>query len=213
MATLGNLLDFINLAYPNSVATTDKINIVNDIQNYIFKYMSSSGVYCFDTVNGQYAYDLTDLGAGFTFDLINDVMVAATTGVPTTDTVFTSYEWAGPEQEMSAGHYYYNALGDLGLYPVPDNAYASRVYYEQRPIQFASSDTATEINLDPDYLGFIKNKAVATVARLGHYPDVDISNNYEQEAQEFERRLKMNRAKEKAKRPDKTWSYTEDWNC
>ena len=213
MATLGNLLDFINLAYPNSVATTDKINIVNDIQNYIFKYMSSSNPYTFDTASSQYAYDLTDLGSHFTFDLINDVMIANTTGIPDENTQFTSYEWAGPRQDMSGGHYYYDAIGALGLYPVPDKVYRGVMYYEQRPIQFASSDTATEINLDPDYLGFIKNKAVATVARLGHYPDVDISNNYEQEAQEFERRLKMNRAKEKAKRPDKTWSYTEDWNC
>jgi hypothetical protein len=163
------------------------------------------------TIENQPIYSLpTDCEV----ELIDQVMVSNTTSNVDSSTPFASYEYAGQNDNLDSGNFYFDALGKLGLYPVPDKTnYAIRIIYEKRPIIFATSDVNKEFNIDGDFLDFIQNKVMSKIAKTGNYPDIELANNYEVEASSIESKLKMDRAKRKAKNPKSRYSYKEGWNA
>ena len=212
MATLNNILDYVDMLYPNTLSVANKIEIINRVQRYIFKYMATEGIYGFDSIINEPFYSLES--SDCTIDLIKNVEVAATTLPVTTATVFIDYKFAGRSDNLENGYYFYDAYGTLGLYPIPDKSgYSVRIIYDKRPIILASSDGGTTLNLEADFISYIEKKTCAEVAKCGSYPDVEMANNFEADSQEFERRLKMDWYKRRAKNPDKTWSYKNDWDC
>ena len=212
MATLSDVLTYIDTVYPNKTGSTMKITFINDEQRKIFKYMNPVGMATITTIADQFSYALP---SDCNIDLIEQVLVTNTTTTVDSSTPFNNYEFAGLDQEMSGGNFYYDAFGKIALYPVPDkNGYTGRVIYSKRPVLFASTvaDSTTNFNLDADWLDYIKFKVIARVAKSGSYPDIDIANNYEVDAMEVERHLKLDKANKKMKNPRERIAYTDGWD-
>lgn len=209
--TLGNVMTYINTLLPNTMGSTMMISVINDEQRKIYKYMSESAMASFTTLEDQYSYSLP---ANCKLEQIKQVLVTNTTGAVSSTADFENYELAGLDDEMSGGNYYFDAFGKIGLYPVPDKTgYSGRVIYEKRPLFFASTnDVALEFDIDEDWIDVIKFKTMARVAKSGNYPDVELGNNYDREANEIESKLKMDWYKKKSKNPKWKWSYEEGWN-
>jgi hypothetical protein len=211
MATLGNVLTYIDTVYPNKFGSTMKISFINDEQRKIFKFMNPSGMATFNTVADQFSYALP---SDCDIDQIQQVLVTSSTEAVDSETTFDNYEFAGLDQEMSGGNFYYDVFGKIGVFPVPDkNGYTGRIIYSKRPVLFTSTDdSAVELNLEEDWLDYIKFRVISRIAKSGSYPDIDLANNYEADAMEIERRLKMDRANRKMKNPRERISYQEGWD-
>lgn len=205
--TLGQSLSYINELLPNRMNSTTIITLINNELRKSWHQMTSTQLYDFNTVSSQVYYSLpTDCD----FDMIleNGVMVANTTG----STSYETYSYAGADEELTGNKYFQGLGGTLGLYPIPDNTYNSRIKYQERPIQFASSDTATQYNIDQDYVDLIKFRVMSRVAKSGNAPDTELANGYELDANELERKLRMKRANMRMKNPRKRFSYQLDWD-
>lgn len=205
---LNEMLNYINTVLPNTVSTEIKVKYINDEQRKIYKYMSELDMYETISIANQPIYTLPD---DCEIESISQVLVSNTT-VLDSSTPFVTYSYAGENDSLDSGSFYYNALGNLGLYPIPDKTnYAIRILYEKRPIIFATSDGNKEFNIEGDFLDFIQTRVMSKIARTGNYPDIELANNYEIEAKEIESKLKMDRAKRKAKNPKSRYSYKEGW--
>lgn len=211
MATLQDVLTYIDTIYPNKMATQTKINIINDEQRKVFKFMNPTGMATITTIADQFSYSVP---ADCQVDLIQQLLVTSSTEAVAADTAFNNYEFAGLDQDMASGNFYYEAFGKVGLYPVPDkNGYTGRIIYSKRPVLFATiADAAVEFNTEADWIDVIKFRVIARVAKSGNNPDVELGNNYEADANEMERRLKMDRANKKMRNPRQRVSYAEGWN-
>lgn len=207
---LGEMLNYIDAVLPNTVSTEIKVKFINDEQKKIFKYMNEVDMYEVITIAGQPIYSIP---SDCEVELIDQVLVASSTEAVTADTQFNAYKYAGQNDSLDGGNFYFDALGKLGLYPIPDKTnYALRIIYEKRPIIFATADTATEFNIEGDFLDFIQNKVMSKIAKTGNYPDIELANNYEIEASSIESKLKMDRAKKRTKNPKSRYSYKEGWD-
>ena len=210
MATLGEVLTYIDTVLPNKVSNTLKIGLINDEQRKIFKFMNPVGMATFTTIGDQFSYNIP---SDCSIDLIQQVLVTSSTSSVDSETAFNNYEFAGLDQEMSGGNFYYDVFGKIGLYPVPDkNGYTGRIIYSKRPVLFSSTnDSTVEFNTEADWIDVIKFKVMSRVAKCGNYPDIELANNYESDAMEIEKKLKMDRANKKMKNPRERISYTEGW--
>lgn len=205
--TLGQALSYINLCLPNAFASSDIVTLINNEQRKVFKDFTSTNLYSFETVEDQITYTLPS--TSFTFDLINDVYCDNSTNAVSSTTIFTPYKYAGDMSEID-GYQYYNQVGSLALNPIPDKSgYHVRVYYQERPYIFTSTETTVQFNLDQDYIDYIKFKVMARIAKSGRTPNVVLGNNYELDAKEVLKKLRLKNAKVKAKQPKKMWSYKE----
>jgi hypothetical protein len=204
-------MDYVNTILPNTMGSTMMISVINDEQRKIFKYMAGTALASFTTLEDQFSYALP---SNCKMDQIKQVLVTDSTGAVSSTSYFNNYEFAGLDDEMSGGSFYYDAFGKIGLYPVPDKTgYSGRVIYDKRPVFFSSTnDAAVEFAIDEDWIDVIKFRTMARVAKSGNYPDIELGNNYDREANEVEAKLKMDWYKKKSKLPKERWSYQEDWS-
>jgi hypothetical protein len=204
--TLGQTLSYIDTFLPNPLTTQNKIDLINAELRKTWEHMTSKNIYEFATVNGQALYALP---TNVTIDMVDSVMVATSTGAASSTTLYDTYKFAGIDDEME-GSNFYDGFGYIGLYPVPDNGYPAQIWHQQYPTIFASSDTNTQFNIDQDYVDIIKFKVMSRVAKAGNAPDVELANNYELDAKELERKMRLKNQKEKTKVSKSRWSY-KDW--
>jgi hypothetical protein len=195
--TLGQVLGYINQVLPNSVDTTTLITFINDELKENWSYLTSTEYYQFQLSSGVPIYPMP---TNVTMDMINEngLLVSDTTSVPTSTAEWNSYTFKGADEELD-GNNYVEALDDIGIYPIPDNGYYARIIYQEYPTIMASTDTNTQFNISDDYIKLIKFRTLARVAKSGKFPRVDLANNYDADAMQIERKMKVNRKNDKTK--------------
>lgn len=209
--TLSQALSYIDELLPNKVASTTKITLINNELRRLWPYMTSTEIYEFVTVSSQYVYSLPS-DCEFESIVENGLAIGDSTATATSTTVFTTYSFAGDDEELTDYHYY-NVSGSLGIYPAPEYSdYPARLKYQKRPTLFASSDTNSQFDVEEDFVDVIKLRTMSKVAKCGNNPDVELANNYDADADQLERKLKMRTLKKRSKTPRTRWSYREGWN-
>ena len=210
--TLQQVLDFIDTFLPNPLTTQNKIDLINDEIATLWKDMTSTSYYSFDTIAEQSLYTMPN---DMNFEMIIEagLMISNSTKAVSSTTVFNDYKYYGPSEEFR-GNAFYDALdGVLGVYPIPDAIYPARIRYQPRATVYASSDTALTLDLSQDYIKLIQYKTMAMVAKAGNAPDIDLANNWTMDAEQVERDMKMDAAKKKRKMSRERISFREGWNC
>lgn len=213
MPTVQQLLSDVRTRLPSSTETfTDGIIIgwFNDCQNEIWRYLASTELYEFDTIAGQALYNLPSDCA---VDMIKSVQVSNSTTIDGTET-YTTYEYTGPDDDLS-GNQWYDALGQMGIYPTPSTAtgsgYNVKLTYEASPVQLSTNTLSTVPSINTEFQDILKFRALRDIARSGNAPDVELANNYQADYDEIMKRIWLNYYKRKAKNPRQTWSHKEGW--
>jgi hypothetical protein len=149
-------------------------------------------------------------------EAIKSLTISDSTTISST-CIFDEYTFKGSEEDLDGNNYYAGVNGSIGIYPVPTyTGYNIQLEYQERPTIFgyASSDSTTPFNLDRDYLDLIRYRVMSKVAKCGNNPDVEMANNYTLDANEIEKKLKLEQAKKKFKLNHKNKiSYTEGWDA
>lgn len=209
--TLGQSLSFINEVLPNKVNSTTIITLINNEQRKIWHHMTSTSLYEAYTVANQELYSLpTD--CEFERIVENGILVGESTNGSTSQS-FTPYSYAGKDDNAS-DYVYYEGLNDtFGIIPIPTvSNIPIHIRYQPRPIMFASTDTNTQYNLNEDFIELIELRTMSRICKIGNNPDAELANNYEADANELERKMKVRLARDKAKNNRRRVSYREGWN-
>lgn len=213
--TIQQFKDYINELLPNRINSTTITILVNNEMRKIWHQMTSTEFYdSLTTISGQVFYSLP---SDCDFEMIaeNGIMLGDSTNAVSSTTVFTNYSYSGADEELE-GYKYFEGLGQtFGIYPAPTSdtdGYPIRIKYQKRPTLFASTDSSVQFPLDQDYIDFIRFKVMSRICKSGNSPDIELANNYEADAMEIERKLKLKRARDRSKTPRKRWSYKMDWD-
>jgi hypothetical protein len=214
MPSVQQLLNDIRTRFPASTNTfTDGIVIgwMNDTQNEIWRFMASTEVYETDTVAGQAIYSMA---SDMRIDMIKSLQISNSTTIDGTEGYIT-YDYAGPEDELS-GNQYYDALGQIGIYPVPSTAtgsgYKIKISYEASPVQLSTDTLATIPSVNAEYQDILKWRALRDITGSGNDPNVALENNYQAKYDKIYKKIKMDYYKRKSANPRDTYSYAEGWN-
>ena len=201
-----NIQDFVtevDTLYPNSFTDQQKITWLNQVQNRYVKWLTGETLYSFNTVADQEIYTLPD---GISFDLVKALYISPSTDTPDSETYFEQYHKAGRDNYL-AGKCFYKSLDNIGISPVPDNAYPARMYYQERPTEFSSTDMTAEFNIDTDWIEALIFKVAARCAKTGKFPNVELANNYEAEAEDLLRQMRHQKTIEKTDGTKKRWGW------
>jgi hypothetical protein len=175
MPTIGQLLTDIDIRVPNVFTTDQKIEWINEIQREIFKYMALIDTTFVTTVIDTFRYLLP---SDIRVDLIKSVEVSSDL-IITADTSFTPYTFKGFNEEFDGTNYFDALENYIGLYPVPvATGYKIQILYEKRPIALSSSNLSQVPELTEDYHNLLKYYCCSVIAKSGHNPDVQLTNNY-----------------------------------
>lgn len=208
--TLAQVLSYIGEILPNRVNSTTIVTLINNELRKSWRDMTSTSLDESYTVANQSIYTLP---TGCEFDAIVEkgILVADST-LGSTTANYTQYSYVGADDEP-VGNSYCKGLADTFiLYPTPTaSGYPIHVRYQARPTLFASSDTSVQFDINQDYVDIIKFKVMSRIAKAGNNPDVSLANNYEADAMELEKKLRMRKALERAKTPRRRISYKEGW--
>lgn len=195
MSTVQEIIDWVARKYPNHGETdANLIKDLNDIHKEIYTKISriknKREIWSFQTVANLAAYDLSD---GCTMDMIVSVQVSNTVN-PSTAEDYDTYEYAGLNDDISSGYYYYDGgtnpdtgVNMIGLVIDGDIIQTAdleaRVYYNVRANELTLvTDTP---NLNADYHTLLKYALVSSVASQGNNPDTEIADFYQRKFDEF----------------------------
>jgi hypothetical protein len=209
--TLGDLLSYLDIILPNALTTATKVILINDEIKEIWRNMSPTILYEFNTAVDTIFYDLP---SHTTFDQIYNqgLTISTEIGTPSDDTVFNTYSFCASEDALQ-GYSYFNGLeNNIGIYPTPDAIYAARLKIIQYPTLFATTDTAITLTIDQDYIKLLKLRVLSRIAKSGSFPRIDLANNYYMDSVELERRMKYIQKMKKSKDRRKIISYKEGWS-
>lgn len=210
MPTLQQLIDDVDMRLPNTFTTSQKASFMNDAIQEIWRYMASTELYEFDTIAGQALYAMA---SDMRIDMIKSVLVSNSTVIDGTEG-YEKYWYAGPDDEMS-GNSYYDALGNLGIYPVPSTAtgggYNVKVFYEPSPVALSTNTLTTVPSINVEYQDILKFRCMKVIAQSGNNPDVELANNYQREEDAIMKKIMMDYNKRKARKPRDTYRRSESW--
>ena len=210
LPTVQSLLDDIDARLINTFTATQKISWINDVQNEIWRYMSITDLYEFDTVAGQTTYVMA---SDMSIDMIESVQVSDSTVIDGTEG-YTMYEYAGVDDELS-GCQYYDALGSIGIYPMPSTAtgggYNVKVTYDPSPVQLSTNTLTIVPSINAEYQDILKFRAMKVIAQSGNNPDVELANNYQREEDTMMNKIKMDYYKRNFRKPRDTYRRKESW--
>jgi hypothetical protein len=167
-------------------------------------------MYEFDTIAGQAIYSLP---SDCKPDMIKSIQVSNSTVIDGTET-YTTYDYAGPDDELT-GYQWYNALDNIGLYPVPSSdsggGYNVKITYEKSPTQLSTNTLSTVPDINTEYQDILKWRVLRDIAASGDAPDVELANNYQRNYDEISHKIRQDYYKRKAKNPKTRWSYKDGW--
>ena len=212
MPTLQQILDDIKSRLPYSTASfpdSRVIDWINQCQSEVWRYMASTEMYEFDTIASQAIYTLPSNCA---FDMIKSIQVSNSTTIDGMEG-YTTYEYAGSNDELT-GNQYYDALGQIGIYPIPTSdgaGYSVKLTYEASPTQLSAGTLSTVPSINTEYQDILKFRAMKNIAQSGNSPDVELANNYQREEDAIMGKIRIDYYKRKQKLPRKTWNYQDGW--
>jgi len=213
MPSVQQLLNDVRTRLPASTATfTDGVVIgwMNDTQNEIWRYMASTEVYEFDTIAGQALYNMA---SDMAVDMVKSLQISNSTTIDGTET-YTTYGYAGPDDTL-AGNKYYDALGQVGLYPVPSSdtgaGYNVKVAYESSPVQLSTNTLSTIPSINDEYQDILKWRSLRDIAGSGNNPDSNLVLYYQGLYDRIYKKIKTDYYKRKAANPRGTYPRSEGW--
>jgi hypothetical protein len=212
MPTVQDLLDDVRRRVPASTDTfTDSVVIgwFQDTQLELWRYMASTEDYEFDTQAGIAIYPMA---SDMRIDMIKSFLVSNSTVIDGTEE-YTTYEFSGQGAELT-GYQYYDAFGQLGIYPAPTSdgsGYRVKVFYESAPATLSASETTTVPSINVEYQDILKWKACQDIAGSGNSPDLTNAAYYQALYDRLFLRIKMDYAKRKAQNPSDNYRRSESW--
>lgn len=184
--TVAGMISYIDEVLPNAVSSDLKVTYIDESFKNVRRFTPDIVDWTTQTVADQQEYDLPN---NINVDDIISLYICETT-YNTTTVVGSTMEWlkykfAGREDRMKGNIYYRGtteaaAAERIGLSPLPDDVVYIRAQHWDYP---QTSNGSTTIIKNDYMIEYIQNKVLAKVARTGAYPRVDLSNNYEIEAQ------------------------------
>jgi len=172
--------------------------------------MASTEVYEQDTVAGQAIYSLPSDCA---IDMLKAVQISNSTTIDGMET-YATYDYAGPDDTLS-GNKYYDALGQIGIYPVPSSdtgaGYNIKMTYEASPTQLSTNTLSTIPSINTEYQDILKWRPCRDIAGGGNNPDMNLYNFYQGLYEKLFKRIKMDYNKRKAANPRNTYPRSEGW--
>ena len=213
MPSVQQLLSDIRIKTPSSTATfTDGVVIgyMNDAQNEIWRYMASTEIYEFTTIAGQALYSMS---SDMAIDMIKSLKISNSTVIDGTET-YVDYEYAGPDDVLS-GNKFYDALGLIGIYPVPSSdtgsGYSAKITYEAKPVQLSTNTLTTVPSINDEYHDILKWRACRDIVGSGNNPDTMLASYYQGLYDKLFRLIKMDYNKRKAANPKTSYPRSEGW--
>ena len=212
MPSVQQILSDIRTRLPASTNTfTDGVVIgyMNDCQNEIFRYMASTEIYEFDTIASQAIYNMA---SDMEIDKINSVQMSDSTVIDGTES-YVTYEFAGINETMS-GNCYYDALGQIGIYPVPSTSgsgYKVKIHYEASPVQLSTNTLSTIPSINDEYQDILKWRACRDIAGSGNSPNTSLTTLYQGFYDKLFKMIKMDFYKRKFKNPKENYARSEGW--
>ncbi len=212
MPSVQQLLNDVRIRMPGSTATfTDGVVVgyMNDCQNEIFRYMASTDIYEFDTIASQAIYNMA---SDMEIDKINSVQMSDSTVIDGTEG-YVTYEFTGINETLS-GNCYYDALGQIGIYPVPSTSgsgYKVKIHYEASPVQLSTNTLSTIPSVNDEYQDILKWRACRDIAGSGNSPDTSLTMYYQGLYDKLFKMIKMDFYKRRAKNPRENYSRSEGW--
>lgn len=199
---------------PNRVQSTTKNKLIDEIARTIRHYTPDVKVWSTQTVANQQVYDLP------THIRVDDIIrfefsptTYNSTTVVSSTLYWDFYKFVGYEDRNKSNIFYRGTTKAseserVGINPIPEDVNYIRVMYWDYPQTSDSTDV-----IENDYMtDYIQYKLMARIARIGNHPRIDLSNNYEIEAEAALRKLKQDREKIKLALSPKRISYKDWWD-
>lgn len=209
--TLQQYLNYISEVLKNKVNSTTIITFTNNEIRKLWRDMTSTKLYEMYTVADQELYTLpTDC----VFEMIteNGILVGQSTQGSTNQS-YQTYRYGGKDDYASDYVYYEGTSNLFGILPVPEVSNKPiHIRYQAKPTLFASSDTAVQFDITEDYIDLIRFRVMSRIAKTGNNPDIEMGNNYQMEADELEKQMRLRKARDKMKSNRRRVSYREGWS-
>lgn len=212
MPTVQQLLNDVRTRLPSSTATfTDGVVIgwFHDTQQEIWRYLASTEIYEFDTIASQALYNMA---SDMAVDMIKSVEVSNSTIIDGTET-YTTYTFAGSDDELTGNHYY-DALGQIGLYPIPSTAgsgYNVKITYEASPVALSTNTLSTVPSINSEYQDIFKWRACRDIAGSGNSPDTSLTTYYQGLYDKLFKKIKTDYNTRKHRKARENYRRSESW--
>ncbi|MCL6479073.1 MAG: hypothetical protein K6T65_11775 [Peptococcaceae bacterium] len=199
MPTIQQLLDDIDLRYPNSLTIAQKLYWMNRIQKEIFQEAKHEAPpYYFTTVSGQSFYPLpSDCDPDDIIKFTIETKSGSNDYNPLTFREFDSDEYVASTDEFCT---VFN--GNIYLNPQPTVSTAGRkvyVYYNKHPAELSESNLSASPDLQEAYRDLLVFGVVRNIAQA--MKNVEIANNYASEYNVLMRKLLVEKYNKMPKYP------------
>lgn len=217
MKTVGDIVSYVDRVVPNALATTDKMGFLLDIARNIREYNlnyetydtnTSTNVNIYTVPSSHLSYrDIIWLGVS---NSTYDVAISQST-CPISD--YTEFKYKGKDEDTGSNQWLEHGSSAVYIYGLSTQNKHWLKYRCVPHLEFGlnSSDSTTIVNVDNVLTDYIQNKLAAKVCRSGAFPRVDLSNNYELEAQELLSKVRLNKRILDTKRNPLKIGYRDWW--
>lgn len=211
MATVQQIITWVDRKCPNSETDANKIIDLNGIQDEVFVKLSrlrhDHEIYSDTTVADQVSYNLP---SNCTIDNIICIKVSTTS----TATDWDTYEYAGLLTDTTTGKFY--GIGTSSTYILLDDDAAIstaglsiRIFYYKTPAALTAVTDTPE--LYAQYHNLLKYALCQTLAAQGSNPDTEIADYWQRKYDEFFEQVQANLTDKFNSAPATTTQLEEVW--
>ena len=218
MATIQEILDYVNRKYPNQETTANKVLDLDMIHKDVYmkvrklsnEYLSYEDV----TVANQTFYNFPNQNENNEVRIEDVVRIDVETGVASDQ--YDTFEYAGVKDEILDRQVYMRSEnGTYALFddeePIADGGKRIMLYYYPRPDDLLSSVLTAVPELDVDYHTILKYLLIVELANQGHNPDTEIADYWQKKADEYMVQITRALAERQANARTKTNECDEHW--
>ena len=186
--TLQELLNEIDIRYPNTISSAIKIGWMNTLLKQVYKKIPNEHIYTFMTVEGQALYTLPDYVK--IENIINPILLTINDSLIDSDSRFNKYSYAGLVDtiegsfgnKLSGMRYYsatFNWLNQIGLYPIPAmTGLTCKFVYKKYPGDLSENNLSEEPDIQSEWHEILVYECIIKCALSGNNPDSDTANIY-----------------------------------
>lgn len=212
-----DMIAYINEFLPNRANSSTINTFIDDEAKRIRRFIPDILDHSTQTVADQQTYNLPNNIR--ISDIISMYMSATTynaTTLVTSTLDWRKYKFAGYEDRYM-GEIYFKATTEnssvnsdrICISPIPDDVVYFKISHWAYPN--TSNGTTTIINNDT-LVAYLENKVMAKISRMGNHPRIDLSNNFELEAESYLRVLKRERENKELALSSKRIGYKDWWD-